>query len=279
MNIITNQSVKNLQDEQNGKVIAVMVGISDYKAINDLNYCDDDIVDIEKALKNSKMYKDAKITKLIDSKATKNGIKNAINQYSGQLNPEDKFLFILSGHGTNNSNKVFLCPHDTYYMGDNLISESELKQWLVSLSKDKQNPAKLGVYIDSCFSGGMIDGKTDDKNAVSKFIKLKNSDEKFNKPAKELSSIKNSVVVTASKADEVSYETSELKNGLFTYFLVEGLGETSEIGPADRNNDGKVSIEESFKYLNPKVVNYENLKDRQHPMMSDKFNDEYIIKQ
>lgn len=259
-----------------GKVCAVMVGISDYKSISDLNYCDDDVVDMKAALVKSKMWQNANIKTLIDKEATKEAIKNSILEYSGKLGPEDTFLFFNSSHGTNSNKKACLCPYDTTYSGGNLITETELKDWLKSLAKDPEKPPKVAVMIDSCYSGGFID----DKSLVPRFVKLEKSKENFKGSlTKELSSLKNSVVLTASAASEVSYETGKLQNGLFAYYVVEGVGNEAGAGPGDENKDKKVSMEETYKYSNPKVVNFEGLKDRQHPQISDKLDGEFIIKE
>lgn len=259
-----------------GKTYAVMVGISDYQNINDLNYCDDDVVDVKAALSGSDMWKDAEVKTLIDKQATKEGIKGAVQEYAGKLEPEDTFLFFYSGHGTNNNGKAFLCPHDTGWWGGNLLGETELKAMLSAVAKDPEKPPKVAVMIDSCFSGGMVD---EGKDLSPKFARLRVSDKNFKAGmTKELSSLKNSVVLTASAADELSYETKELENGLFAYFIAEGLGDTEKSCPADENKDGKVSVEEAYRYAQPKVINFEKLKDRQHPKISDKFEGELDIK-
>ena len=265
--------------KEKGNTYAVLVGISDYKYINSLQYCDDDVKDIESALKNSKNWKDAKITELLNEKATKKNINKAIEKYSGKLGPEDKFIFYYSGHGTNSWGKARLCPYNTSIFGTGLISESDLKERFVSLAKDPNNPPQIGVMIDSCFSGGMIDGKADTNGKRSKFVEFKNSERNFKNSAKELSKVKNSVILTASSASEVSYETDELKNGVFAYFLTEGFCLGENMGPADENMDNKISLEEAFNYTQSRVTNYKPLKNKQHPQLCDNYAGEYIIKE
>jgi uncharacterized caspase-like protein len=53
------------------------------------------------------------------------------------------------------------------------------------------------------------------------------------------------VVLMASREDQESWEFGALKDGVFTYFLIQALWSSS----ADLNGDGFVSVEEAFQYL------------------------------
>jgi uncharacterized caspase-like protein len=67
------------------------------------------------------------------------------------------------------------------------------------------------------------------------------------------------VVITASQPDERSWESESLKNGYFTYCLIQGL----------KQNNGKVCIEQLYRHLKhevPKQVNADK-KVSQSPMM------------
>lgn len=268
--------------ERGGKVYTVMVGVSDYKYVGNLDYADKDARDMKEALCNSEKWKDADGHVLCNEAATKERIKNSILEYSGKLGPQDTFFFFFSGHGTNQYGKAFIAPHDAnidfWGNGYNLISESDLRSWLQSLAKDSANPPKVAVVLDSCFSGGAIDERGD-KSLNSKFIKLKGSDYPFLKGGfeKELGFLKNSVILTASdNINETAVDSLVLKNGAFTYYIVDGLGRGAEIGSADINRNNKVSMEELYEYANPRVKEF--LKDGRHPGISDNYEGELDIK-
>ncbi len=57
------------------------------------------------------------------------------------------------------------------------------------------------------------------------------------------------VVSTACDEDELAWGHPAVENGIFTYFLVQGL-----LGPADINSDDKISAEEAFAYASPLVL-------------------------
>ena len=49
---------------------------------------------------------------------------------------------------------------------------------------------------------------------------------------------------SSCRGDEVSYESSEYSNGLFTEYIIRAFGADGNAGPADTDGDGLVSTEE-----------------------------------
>ncbi len=56
------------------------------------------------------------------------------------------------------------------------------------------------------------------------------------------------MVLTSSKASEVSEEREYLGRGVFTYYLLEGLR-----GKADLDGDGIITVDEIYAYVSKKV--------------------------
>ncbi|HID94156.1 MAG TPA: hypothetical protein EYP60_08680, partial [bacterium (Candidatus Stahlbacteria)] len=79
-----------------------------------------------------------------------------------------------------------------------------------------------------------------------------------------LGSITNAVALLACKANEYAYEDPGLKNGVFSYYLVEALDLK-----VDNNVDYYTSAEEIFNYANPKVIQFTS--NRQHPQIRDNY--------
>ena len=67
-------------------------------------------------------------------------------------------------------------------------------------------------------------------------------------------------MIMSSKADETSLESSGLRQGVFSHFLIRGLK-----GEADTNKDKVVSVGELFEYINDKVREYTG--NRQSPVI------------
>ena len=70
---------------------------------------------------------------------------------------------------------------------------------------------------------------------------------------------KGRVILSASGANEVSVENDELRQGVFTYYLLEALQ-----GKADFDNDSLVTIDEAFRYVSEHVPQATG--QEQHPV-------------
>ena len=78
------------------------------------------------------------------------------------------------------------------------------------------------------------------------------------------------MVLTASRAGEVSEERDELGHGVFTYYLLEGLR-----GKADIDGDKIVTVDEIYSYLSEQVpaVTGQN----QHPVKKGEVEGQLIL--
>ena len=70
---------------------------------------------------------------------------------------------------------------------------------------------------------------------------------------------KGKIILTASGANEVSAEKPNLKHGVFTYFLLEGLK-----GKADTDQDGLITVDEAYRYVSEHVPDATD--QQQHPV-------------
>jgi uncharacterized caspase-like protein len=69
---------------------------------------------------------------------------------------------------------------------------------------------------------------------------------------------KNFTVISASQADQISSSSPELQHGIFSYYLMRGME-----GEADLNKDGKITLDETQKYLSENVSRHARLMNRQ----------------
>jgi hypothetical protein len=247
---------------------AVIYGVADYPGTeNDLSYTDDDAEDVYAALINDGGFQAANVRLRLDSDATSANMQSDIASWlASTVGPNDLVVFFFSGHGSRGGGTEYLVTYD------GLVADVTLDTWLDTLASQQ-----VVAMIDACHSGGFIallatgslpedtrckclpprDGVPRDV-ARDAFIK------DVNQPGR--------VVLTASAADEYSWESSSFGHGVFTYYLLEALGTTS----ADTNDgNGWISAEESFDYLYPRVYNWVHTNvfpiygDDQHPQESD----------
>ena len=71
------------------------------------------------------------------------------------------------------------------------------------------------------------------------------------------------VVITASRKSETSREDNNVKQGIFSYYLIKGLK-----GAADLNKDREIYADELYSFLKDKVTSYTGYK--QNPVIFGK---------
>ena len=237
---------------------AVLVGIADYVGwMNDLEYTDDDALDMRTALINGG-WQDDHILLLLDDAADKPEIVAALLWLAANADPDDIALFFFSGHGTYGVDVPPLDEADGYdeYICTHEFADIRDDELAALLDRIK---ARTVVIIDSCFSGGMAK-RRQAKTLAKEHVALKDG---FDKDV----AAENRVVLMACDDNEYSYEDPLLKNGVFTFFIVRGLE-----GYADATNDGYVSAEECFFFANPRVRYFTSFS--QNPQMFDGYEGE-----
>ena len=199
----------------------------------------------------------ANIRVLNDSQATKANIRQAINWLNDLANSDTTIIIYFSGHGMTDGTHGYIVPYDvdcnpcgstpetTRWLPETAISDDELASWLSQLDSQR-----VVLIFDSCYSGGMMDPAGNMARGLSA------SDHvgalQANAGLLAYLSTPGRVALMASAADQGSWEFSALKNGAFTYYLIEAL-----LSPAaDTNHNGRVSAEEAFAYLVGRVDNY-----------------------
>lgn len=209
---------------------AVIVGINDYKN-------DDMARDLPYTLNNARAFYNFLVSKkggsvprqnicyLTDANATHDNIIRKSKALFAKAKKGDRVLFYFGGHG----GEGFFCPHD--YDGNyaTMIFYSDMK----AIFRAAQCTTKL-LFIDACYSGGikMVEnpGANNNKDRTS---------------TKNL----NIAVMSASKGTEVSWQASEFGMGVFTHYLIKGLG-----GEANRDGNGYITIQELFYYVYKRVT-------------------------
>jgi len=268
MGNITSPSLKVGESDGIVTYWAVIVGIEDYESMTDLSYTIDDAEDMRNVLLSYGNWDNSNIQFLTDVDANKSSIDTAIAYMASESDGDDVCLFFFSGHGSripdekDGGDEVdffdeVICPWDTTEELGNVISDDELGTWLSAC------PDNIVVILDTCMSGGFAtkgaEGtiKTVPNPQVSKDAIVKKHfgeglvERLKQSPISRDLNLAGYVVLMACEEDKSAYESRRLKNGVFTYYIVEGLW-----GPADTDNDNNVSAEEDFSYAAPLVRQY-----------------------
>ncbi len=229
------------QTKKQPKIWAVIVGIAAYNSMPTLRYTDDDAYRFFSFLKSPEggALKDEHIRILIDEVATKKNIITAMNEVFSNAGPDDLVIMYFSGHGLKGS---FL-PID-YDGHNNKLFHSEVRDIL------EQSRAKLKLCLaDACHSGSLLSLRSGGTGTQL--------EDYYNKLAQ---SNPGTVLIMSSKSDETSLESSGLRQGVFSHFLIRGLK-----GEGDRDRDTYVSVRELFDYIYFNVRAY--TQNRQSPII------------
>ena len=214
---------------------AIIIGIENYPGtLNDLYYCVDDANSIYNYLRIECNVKEENMIRLLNSQATYQNIGSAFQEIRSKIRARDLFFLYYAGHGgTDGGTDHFICPYDSipsspiYYYYD----------WMIDMELDFINCDEKYVIIDACNSGGMIP----EAQAPKRYF------------------------MTGCQEHELSWETSELRHGVFTNFFLDSSQYAS-----DSNGDGVLSLEEQFSYTYPLVVSYTaGLGGSAHPQQYD----------
>lgn len=219
--------------------VALLIGISDYKDIAEAPWAENDaklFYDYVRGL--GVMPENIKLLTGSDSdmrsmwKAFVQWLPTAI-----EPNESDVYIF-FAGHGlaTPNGDDLYLIPWD----GDpelleiTAINRDEIIEELVSYK-----PKNITLFLDSCYSGVAKGGKEMlVSNARALRVVPKNN--------KKIPS--NVALFTAAAGNEIASSHPDLNHGLFSYWLMRGLG-----GDADSNRDKKVTAGELNSYVSKNV--------------------------
>lgn len=242
----TNQQNTNLvEHSKEVKIWAVIVGIASYNHMPTLKYTDDDAYQIYAFLKSPEggAIPDERIALLIDESATRKSILSQMENTFSKADENDVIMLYYSGHGLPGS---FLpIDFDGY---NNIIQHHEVKEIL-----EKSKAKHKICFADACHSGSLLAMKSPfNATRMNSFF-----DGFENASA-------GTALFTSSKSEEVSMETSGLRQGIYSHYLIRGLG-----GEADYDGNKIVTIDELYRFVNRNVRSYTS--NRQTPVIAGNY--------
>jgi len=233
------------------KVWAVVVGVASYDHMPVLRYTDDDAYRFYAFLKSLEggALPDDQVRILIDEEASRENILGTMKEVFGMAGPNDLVIFYFSGHGLNGS---FL-PID-FDGFNNKIGHDEIAGIFNSCR------AKFKLCLaDACHSGSLIAMKSGEPEPM--LVQF------YQTLAKAVSG---TALIMSSKAEETSLESSGLRQGVFSHFLIRGLK-----GEADTNKNKVITIGELYDFINANVRSYTG--NRQSPVIKGTYDPQMTV--
>ena len=246
---------------------AVIIGVGSYESpgVSKLRYTVNDAEALYEVLTGPGGFRKEHVLLLTDKterKPTLRNMKWALGTFLARSAKKDDTVFMFfAGHGAPEVDQrglerdglaKYLVPADAD--GDDLYSTALPMDELQAIF-GRIEAERVVAFLDACYSGA-AGGRT----FAAKATRAGNLDDQF---LERLTRSKGRAIITASRPTEVSMELDELKHGIFTYFLVQGLK-----GAADLNRDGIVTLQELYEYVEQRVAQKSRaVGGNQHPIM------------
>ena len=235
------------------QLYVVAVGVGQYaEPTMNLRFADDDARAIAAVFRTRgpAIYGKDKVhvTEVIDEKATKAGIREALTQVSTQAHPQDTMLLLLAGHGIVLGQRYYFIPHE-FKHGAGDINQDVRRQGLPEDELDelvRAIPAhnRLVIY-DTCHSGGVMSISRIARNPFA-----------FRGALERLSRSTGCFTIAATAASDEAKELPELGHGALTYALLAGLGAVDRgplAGQAIKSEHAIVEVRDWLQFAQEKV--------------------------
>jgi hypothetical protein len=211
---------------------AVLIGINDYEKLTPLNYARNDVMAIRDQLYKigfERQNVETLVCGGTTQRPTKSNITTAIQRIASRAKEGDILFVALSGHG--------------------LRTADDNQDWFCSIEADRENLRTTAVSINDIYR--TLDGS-------KATFKLMMVDACRNVPvarsvskAKAIDTLvdppKGIALLQSCSAGEQSWETHDIKHGIFSYYVVEGLS-----GKA-ANAEGRVTLLGLAEYVDEKT--------------------------
>ena len=225
---------------------AFLVGIDRYNHLPELHYCSADMRKLRDSLIEYGGYDPECVDTVTYNKDSKLSLSAGLLRVDlmnllDKVESDDSILFAFSGHGdVDEDGKAWLMAPEAK-VGK---KKSEIFQY-TALSVDEiyeriqgSSAKQKFVILDACHSGGTRGNKSVTKLSFSGI-----------KPGKGI------LELLSCDADQVSYESKELEQGVFSHFLSEGIAGAADLsGSGDR--DGLITANELYDYAHLKTSDF-----------------------
>ncbi len=220
----------------NPEALGVVIGVENYQYVPDATYAYNDAEVFREYLVETMGMDRQRVKLATNSKATQ-------AEFSKLLGPngwlarnivqgQSDVVVYFSGHGIADADSTGLLPHDVdpnYALG---LHTKQLYRDLANMGAKS-----VTVFLDACFTGQTRDSQMLIANTRPLRIKLVESE------------IPDSItVLAAATGSQISGALEEKEHGLFTYYVLKGLG-----GDADDNKDRTITLTELNRFVQVKV--------------------------
>ena len=247
-NALANVDIPPKTRMNNPDALAVVIGVERYQYLPDATYAYNDAEVFREYLAETMGMKRQRIKLATNSKATQAELSKLLGP-NGWLarniaKGKSDVVVYFSGHGiaSPDAKSSGLLPHDVdpnYSVG---LQTTQLYRDLAAMGAKS-----VTVFLDACFTGQTRNSEMLIANARPIVIQ-----------PLAAAVPENITVISAASGAQISGALEEKEHGLFTYYLLKGLG-----GDADTNNDKSININELNSFISAKVKEQAALNGRE----------------
>lgn len=177
--------------------------------------------------------------KTLSQKSQKSDIEREIVRLFKNKGKDDLLLLYFSGHGIlDEQGMLFFALHETE---KDLPEVTALSSIFIRNFIESSYSEQIVIILDCCYSGAFGRGRM---GSTNESVNLRDS---FSGRGY------GRVVLTASNTTSLAWEgdqfVGDVEHSVFTSFLIEGL----KSGEADRNQDGNITVNELYEYIQAKL--------------------------
>jgi len=232
----------------------IAAGVTNYRDRNlRLKYPRKDAEYISRELKKrgKPLFKEIHIKTLTDEKATRKGIEQAFQDFSGKIKVSDVFILYFAGHGKAFGGEYHFIPWEAVYESSETLKNASVSHTLIKRLLLKHAPAlKSLIILDTCASG---------LTAETRGMAEKTSIERLKRDVGKS-------IIAASSPEQQDAMEGYKKHGVLTWAVLKAL-----TGISDRQGDGHglVEVDEIAKFVRKNVpkVTLEKWGYEQIPML------------
>jgi hypothetical protein len=210
---------------------ALVVGVGEFEsdAFPELKWAAKDASDFASVLKGPGNFPVDNVQVLLDKNASLAEVRRGIGWLREKAGPDDLVVLYFASHGSprdiDPNGVSYIITSDTKAKtGADLYASSLQMVDLVDDLNREIKARRVVLFLDTCFSGDALSQQP--ASGGSRAIRPPKVE--FSAALDQIKSGVGRVVITASRHDEESWESSSLKNGHFTYHLVQLLKDQSE---------------------------------------------------
>jgi uncharacterized caspase-like protein len=237
---------------------AVIVGIAEYQSSSlNLKYADEDALDFYDALRRGKGWETEKMTLLTNGSATRDAIKGAIAGLAKRVSSDDQVVFYFSGRGSYGPDQPpfdeadgldeYLVPADALANSTARdLSDDDLEALFAELPTNN-----VLVILDTGFSGSV--SRPGLPSATEKCV-IRPSTTVAPRAVDGMShelARPGYLYMTAAQTGAAGRESAELRNGVFTHYLLEGMRNAETAG---KNG---ITVQQAFDFAASRTSGFE----------------------